>query len=343
MNTPRRPARRLALASLIGMGLGCAAIVGSAGARDYSQPRDQNEPTPTVDDQTRLEEASRHLNAERTTPTPGLTDAAGRPIPQPPPAVAEPLPEAMQGVGLDEKLGDKLPLDLAFTDKHGNAVTLGDYFNDGKPVLLNPIYYKCPMLCGLISQGLTDGLRQVKFNPGDDFTVLSISFNPDETPELARANADATFARLARPQAQAGWHHLVGDAENIDRLLAATGFNIKLQPDGEYAHPAAVVLISPDGTITRYLANTSFDPNTLRRAIVEAGEGTVGSFLDVLVLTCLQFNHATGNYELAMGAMRIGAVLTVAALGVGIGGMLWLDRRRRPPHRPTPPTTPATA
>jgi len=275
-------------------------------------------------------------------PAPVRRDAAGRPIPAPPPAVAEPTPDALQNVGLDEKLGDAVPADLTFVDTDGNQVRLGDYLNQGKPVLLNPIYYKCPMLCGLVSQGLTDAVRQLKYTPGEDFTILTISFNPDETPKLARANADATFARLGKPQAQAGWHHFVGDPTDIDTLLETTGFNVKFQPEtGEWAHPAAIVLLSPDGTITRYLANTSFDPNTLRRAIEEAGQGTVGSPLDRIVLTCLQFNHATGQYELAMGVMRIGAGATVLLLGGGIGGMLLIERRRRlrktSHDRPTPP------
>ncbi|MEM9252296.1 MAG: SCO family protein [Planctomycetota bacterium] len=334
----RRPSRLALAASVATLGLACA-MAGASLARNYDKGTTDAPPT----DAERHRAAADQLRAEPTTPTRGLTDAAGRPIPQPPPAVAEPLPEALQDVGLDEKLGDKVPADLAFTDKHGNAVTLGDFLNQGKPILLNPVYFKCPMLCGLISQGLTDGLRQVKFTPGEEFIVLTPSFNPAETPDLARANADATFSRLARPDAHDGWHHLVADQENIDRLLAATGFNIKLQPDGEYAHPAAIVLLAPDGTITRYLANTSFDPNTLRRGIVEAGEGQVGSFLDVIVLTCLQFNHATGNYELAMGVMRAGAAATVLTLVVGIGGMLWLDRRRRAPRSTPQPPTPVAA
>ncbi|MEM6334331.1 MAG: SCO family protein, partial [Planctomycetota bacterium] len=285
-------------------------------------------------------------------PQRGLTDPAGRPIPQPPQVLAEPVPEAMEGVGVVEKLGGTVPTDIAFTDAAGNAVQLADFLDDGKPVLLNPIYYKCPMLCGLISQGLVSGVRHLQYTPGDEFTILTFSFNPDETPDLAEAHAEATFASLARPEARGGWHHLVGDAEDVHRLLDAIGFTVKLQPDGEYAHPAAVVMISPSGTITRYVVptepNSGFNTNTLRRAIIEAGEGTVGSPLDVLIQTCLQFNHATGRYELAMGTMRAGAVTTILVLAGSNGGMLWFELRRRghtPPNDPPPPpphTHPAT-
>ncbi|MEO0588769.1 MAG: SCO family protein, partial [Planctomycetota bacterium] len=280
-------------------------------------------------------------------PQRGLTDPAGRPIPQPPAAVAEPVPEAMEGVGVVEKLGDSIPTDLVFTDADGNTVALADFLDDGKPLLLNPIYYKCPMLCGLISQGLVSGVRHLQFTPGDEFTILTFSFNPEETPDLAEAHAEATFASLARPEARGGWHHLVGDAENTGRLLEAIGFTVKLQPDGEYAHPAAVAMVSPSGTITRYIVptepNSGFNTNTLRRAIVEAGEGTVGSPLDVIIQTCLQFNHATGRYELAMGTMRAGAVSTILVLAGSIGGMLWFERRRRGQQPPSDPPTQAPA
>jgi protein SCO1/2 len=342
--TPDRPTLRtlptVALAAAGAVAVGLSLGTASVEAQQAAPPAASSPASTTSDaaDHDAARTASpppTAATAESPDPTPAVRlDPAGRPIPEPPPAVAEPVPGALDGVGLDERLGDPLPLDLTFTDADGASVRLGDFFNDGKPVLINPIYYKCPMLCGLISQGLTDAVRQVQYTPGRDFTIVTVSFAPDETPALARANADATFARLARPEAHAGWHHLVGGSAEIDALLEATGFGVRFQPQtGEWAHPAAIMFAAPDGTITRYLtpteANTRFNPNTFRRAIEEASEGTVGSFITGIVLSCLQYNHATGEYELAMGVMRAGAGVTVLAIAGGIGGMLYYERRRR--------------
>lgn len=239
-------------------------------------------------------------------------------------------PAALAGVGIDQKIGTALPLDAEFRDEHGKTVRLGDYFG-AKPVLLVPAYYDCPMLCGLVLNGVTSTLRALSFGVGDDFTVVTFSFDPTETSEQAAAKKESILREYRRPAADAGWHFLTGDEAAIKRLTDAIGFRYAKDPKtGEYAHASGVVVATPDGTVARYFFGVEYSPRDLRLAMVEASQRKLGSLVDELLLFCFRYDPHAGRYTgMAMGAVRMGGVLTLAALGSFLGLSMWRERRRR--------------
>ena len=242
----------------------------------------------------------------------------------------QPLPDAYGEAGLDEQLGEAIPTDVGFYNEAGERVTLGSFFEDGRPVILNFVYHNCPMLCNLLLDGFTNALQEMDWTPGGEFEVVTVSFAADETPELA-ARAKARYLKvLGRPEAADGWHFLTGSEASIQELAQAVGFsfawNEQLQ---QYAHPAALVFLSPEGKVTRYLYGLQYPPGDVRRALVEASDGTVGTTVDRLLLYCLQYDPNAGSYVLhAQNAMKLGGLLTVLVLGMGLF-LLWRRERHR--------------
>lgn len=245
--------------------------------------------------------------------------------------VAGPVPEPLQEVGVDEKLGAELPLGLEFRDEDGNLVPLSRFFDGERPVILTLNYYRCPMLCGLQLNGLVAGLATMDWTPGDEFELVTVSIDPLETPALATEKKANYLRRYDRPEAARGWHFLTGRQEAISELAASVGFGYAYDEETrEYAHAAAIMVIAPDGRLVRYLYGIEYPRRHLELALLEASEGKIGSPFDRIVLYCYHYDPSTRRYApVAMNIMRVGGATTALALGVTLG-LLWLrDTRRR--------------
>jgi protein SCO1/2 len=232
----------------------------------------------------------------------------------------EPLPKDLEGVGITEHPGAKLPLDVEFKDEDGGTVRLGRYFTGDRPVILTLGYYRCPMLCTLVLNSLVDGLRDLPWTPGREFEVVTVSIDPTETPTLARLKKQNYLEEYARPGAASGWHFLTGREENIRRLADAVGFGYRYVPErGQYAHAAAIFVATPDGRLAKVLYGVVYQPKTVRLALTEAGEGKVGTTADQLLLYCFHYDAQEGRYVLAaQNIMRFGGASTALIVG------LWL-------------------
>jgi protein SCO1/2 len=246
-------------------------------------------------------------------------------------------PAILRDVAFDQRLGAQVPLDLAFRDETGATVTLRDELG-GKPALLVPAYYECPMLCTIVLNGVVSALRALSFDVGKEFRVVTFSFNPRETSELAAAKKATYLGDYRRPGAAAGWHFLVGDEPSIAALTQAIGFRYAWDTESkQYAHASGLVVLTPGGRISHYFFGVEFAPRDLRLALVEASGEHIGSLVDQLLLFCFHYDPATGRYSrVALNAVRAGGVLTLAALGAFVGLMLRRDavRARRPAPMP---------
>jgi protein SCO1/2 len=240
------------------------------------------------------------------------------------------LPPALREIGYDQKLGQSVPLDIALTDEEGRRVRLGDFLGK-KPVVLTLVYYECPMLCTLTLNGLASALSVLSFDVGREFDVVTVSFDPRETPELARAKKRAYLSRYKREGAEAGWHFLTGDAAEIARLTQAVGFRYVWDDETkQFAHPSGVVTLTPEGKISHYLFGVEYAPKDLRLSLVEASERRIGSAVDAVLLYCYQYDPVRGRYgAVAMRILRAGAVVTLACLVGFIGIMLRRERRQQ--------------
>ena len=247
---------------------------------------------------------------------------------------AQDRPEALREVGFDQHLDALIPLDVRLRDEAGREVRLGDYFTD-KPVVLSLAYYSCPMLCGLHLQGLASSLKPLQFDAGKEFTVLTVSFDPRDTPERAAEKKKDTLSRYDRPGAEAGWHFLTGDADQVAALTRAVGFRYQYdEKRGEYAHPAGLVLLTPDGRIARYFFGVEYSPRDLRLGLVETAQGKIGTLVDQVLLFCFHYDPAMGRYSaVALNAVRAGGVLTILGLVAFIGSALRRESTRRRAER----------
>lgn len=255
--------------------------------------------------------------------------------PQQSTAPAEVKTEQLKSVEMEYHLGDQVSPDLVFTDSNGQRVRLGDYFDGERPIILQLGYYQCPMLCGLVFKGVHTAVGEMDWVPGDQYQIITVSIDPAEQPSLAKRKKE-TFARdlknnSGKSGTEQGWHFLVGESHMIKGLADQVGFGFKwVRDQQQFAHPAVIMILSPDGKITRYLSGVTYDAQTLRLSLVEASEGKVGSLMDQFLLTCLHYDPALGTYSAtAMGIMRMGGALTVIVLLIVIGGFLWRDHRRR--------------
>ena len=241
---------------------------------------------------------------------------------------ASTLPSALRGVGLDQRLGDQVPPDLVFRDEQGAAVSLERYFGD-RPVILALVYYECPMLCSLQLSGLVRSLRALTLNPAEDFEVVTISFDPGETPAVAAQKKAAYLERYARAGAESGWHFLTGTEESIQALTRAVGFRYAYDPEtDEYSHAAGIVVLTPQGRISRYFYGIEYPARDLRLGLIEASGNRIGSFVDQALLFCFHYDPLEGKYNFAiMNGLRAGGLATVLILGGFVIGALRRDRR----------------
>jgi protein SCO1/2 len=242
----------------------------------------------------------------------------------------EPVPKELARVGVEERLDAALPLQLLFKDDAGRDVALGSYFRPGRPVVLTLNYYRCPMLCTLELNGLVEGLKGLAWTPGSEFDVVTVSFDPRETPALARAKKQSYLAELARPSAEAGWHFLTGSPASVEALTEAVGFSTQYDREtDQFGHAAVVMLVTPEGRVARYLYGVRFEPATLKLALLEASKGTIGSTWERFILYCYHYDADRGRYApAALSIMRAGGALTVLVLSLVIGGFWLRDRRR---------------
>jgi protein SCO1/2 len=253
--------------------------------------------------------------------------------------LADQVPEVLEEVGVTEHLDAKLPLDLEFRDEDGNWVEFGSFFDGARPVILTLNYYKCPMLCGLMLNGVVDGLAEMSWTPGAEFEIVTISINPLETPELARAKKQNYLKRLERPAAARGWHFMTGRELEINRLAETLGFSYTYDPvSQEYAHAATIFIITPDGRVSRYLYGIEYPAKRLKLALLEAAEGTIGSTLDQLILYCYHYDPTQRRYTpVAMNIMRLGGSATALILGISLGAF-WVREWRRKKRKDTKET-----
>jgi protein SCO1/2 len=258
--------------------------------------------------------------------------------------VSSSMPAALRSIGFDQNIDQHVPLDTVFRDEAGRTVRLGDYFGE-RPVVMVFAYYDCPMLCTQVINGLATALNVMSLNPGEDFEIVTVSFNPHDTPATATTKKALYLERYHRPGAAAGWHFLTGDQPAIDRLTKAAGFRYAWDADTkQYAHPSGVVVLTPDGRLARYLFGIEYGPRDLRLGIIEASAGKVGTPVDSLLLYCYHYDPMTGRYGLIiMRAMRLAGVATVLALGSFILIMLRRERARGSKPRSTPAARPGLA
>jgi len=242
-----------------------------------------------------------------------------------PPAATR--PPRLENVGIEQHLDAQVPPDLTFRDDTGKTVKLGDYFGH-KPLILNLVYYNCTMLCGEALAGLASAMRLVKFDVGNQFDVVTVSFDPRETPEMAAAKKIDYVGRYGRPNAASGWHFLTGQAESIDALTKVVGFQYKYDPkSNQYAHATAIMVLTPQGRISRYFYGVDFPPKDLRMGLVEASQGKIGNAVDAVLLYCYHYDPETGKYgAMVANILRLAAAATILFIG-GLLFILWrLDR-----------------
>lgn len=228
-------------------------------------------------------------------------------------------------IGLDQRLDAQLPLDLTFADETGKQVRLREYFGT-KPVILSLAYYDCPMLCTLVVNGLIRTLRTLSFSAGNEFTVLTISFNPTDTPKMAATKKQTSLQSYNRAGAEAGWHFLTGDEATLQQLTQAIGFRYRYDPERkEYAHASGIMVLTPQGRISRYFYGVEYAPRDVRFGLIEAASGKIGSPVDQLLLLCYHYDPATGKYGMVITrSLQLAGAATV----LGIGGFIVLSLRR---------------
>ena len=240
------------------------------------------------------------------------------------------LPAALRDVGIEQKLDHQLPLDLVFRDETGQSVKLGQYFGQ-KPVVLAFVYYDCPMLCTQVMNGMLESFRVLPFQMGKDYDVVTISFDPRETPQLAESKKKVYVGYLPskmQPEVNAGWHFLTGDPENIKQITEAVGFKYHYDDSTkQFAHASGIMVATPQGKLARYYYGISYPARDLRLGLIESAQNKIGTPVDQLLLYCYHYDPATGKYGAAvMNIVRAGGVLTMVA----ILGMFLLLRRRNP-------------
>ena len=245
---------------------------------------------------------------------------------QPP---ANRLPALLMDVGIDQKLGTTIPLDLPFKDEEGRTVTLRDYFGK-RPVILTLVYYECPMLCTQVLNGLASAIGVLRFNVGQEFDIVTVSFNPRETPELARAKKTSYLNRYKREGAGNGWHFLTGTQHSIESLTGKVGFRYAYnQSVDQYAHASGIMVLTPDGKLSRYFFGIEYAPRDVQLALIEASDRRIGSLIDQLPLFCFHYDPTQARYTFTiMRLVRGAGLVTVVAI---VAGIVVLRRRERRP------------
>jgi len=244
---------------------------------------------------------------------------------------SEPVAKPPQGldpiltnVGVDQRLDNQVPLETKFRDENGQPVELKKYFD--KPVILTLVYYTCPMLCSEVLNGTASSLKPVKFDVGKEFNVVTISIDPKDTPGTATGKKKMMMARYGRHGADQGWHFLTGDKQNIDAVAKAVGWRYAYDPrSGQYAHASAIMLLTPEGKVSRYFYGIEYSSKDIQFGIMDASKNKIGSLNDQIALYCYHYDPAKGKYGLAiMRLVRVGGLLTIALLG----GFIFMTVRR---------------
>jgi len=241
-------------------------------------------------------------------------------------------PPGLKDVGIEQNLNEQIPPDLVFRDETGKAVRLGDYFGR-KPMILNLVYYRCPMLCGEVLSGLASALRVLKFDVGNQFDVLTVSFDPHETPEIAAAKKAEYLKRYGRAGAAGGWHFLTGPPESIAALTKAAGFQYHYDSSsGQFAHATAIMILTPAGKISQYYYGVEYAPKDLRLGLIQASGEKIGNLVDEVLLYCYHYDPATGKYGAVITRiLRLAGLATMLGIGLLIAIM---SRQRSVRNRP---------
>ncbi len=246
------------------------------------------------------------------------------------PSQSEPngLPATLKEVGIEQKLGEQLPLDTQLKDENGNAVQLGNYFKANRPVIIAFVYYECPMLCNQVLNGLTGSLKGINLDAGKDYDVVAISFDARENdkPDLAKNKKASYIERYGRAGGEDGFHFLTGTQDAVDKVTSAAGFSYKWdEKSGQFAHAAGVMIATPEGKLSRYFYGIDYSPKDLKFGLMDSSASKVGNPAEQLLLYCYHYDPATGKYGLAiLRVMRLGGVLTV----LGLGAMMLIFWRR---------------
>jgi protein SCO1/2 len=245
------------------------------------------------------------------------------------PEIGEPstgLPPALQQVSLEQRLNEQVPLDLVFRDETGREVRLAEYFQKGRPVILSLVFYECPQLCNVVLNELVSSIRKLSFDAGHEFEVLTVSFDPREGPELARAKKESYMVRYQRPGTEAGWHFLTGERASIEALTKAVGFNYTYDTaTNQFAHPSGIIILTPQGKVARYFYGIEYASRDVRFGLIEASENRIGSPVDQLLLYCYHYDPATGKYgPVVMNIMRVAGIISL----IGIASLILILRRK---------------
>ena len=242
------------------------------------------------------------------------------------------LPAMVRNVGIDQKLNAQLPLELTFKDETGQSVRLGEYFVR-KPVVLAMVYYECPMLCDMVLNGLVHSMEKMTLGIGKDFDVVTVSFNPQESWQLAQNKKTNYLEKFGRPEAKQGWHFLTGQEQAIKQLADSVGFRYTYDPrTKQFAHASGVMVITPEGKVSRYFYGIQYEPRDLRLGLVEASNHKIGSPVDELLLFCFHYDPTTGKYGMAiMNTIRALGSATVLALGMLLFVLIRKDRHKSAP------------
>lgn len=247
-------------------------------------------------------------------------------------------PNVKVGTGVVSKEGDIISLNTPFRDHKNNLARIGDFFKSGKPVVLSFNYSNCPKLCSVQLENMVDTLRQIDFKIGTDFEMVSVTIDPTETPDRAAQNIEIYLRRYNLSEAKDGFHFLIGEEKNIRTLANETGFEYKyVESQKLYSHPPVFILLSPEGKIVRYIHGLDYDPKTMRLALIEAAEGKIGSPINMASygLGCFVFDETTGKYTFqAMALMRLGGLLTIGGLAIGLVPYWFFRKGRRDTNQP---------
>lgn len=245
-------------------------------------------------------------------------------------------PEELEGVGITQKLDQQIPLDLTFADETGKTVQLGEYFQSGRPVILNLVYYTCPMLCGEALAGEASALGVLKFTPGKEYEVVSVSFNPDEMPRDAAAKKKVYVDRMnehLEPKTSGdAWHFLTGHKSEIDKLAQAAGFHYRRDPKtGQYIHSTALMIVTPHGRIAQYYYGVEYSPRDIRLGLIEASRNKIGNLVDAVEIYCCRYDPNTGRYSAIISRiLSLAGAATLLLLGSFVVVMIRLDKNRSP-------------
>jgi protein SCO1 len=226
------------------------------------------------------------------------------------------MPQILQGVAFRPELNAQMPLDTPFRDEAGKSVRLGDYFHAQKPVVVAFVYYGCPMMCTQLEQGVVGALRMLSFNPGRDYEVVFISFDERDTPEMAAEKKASAMSKFHRPETATGWHFLTGSKESIAAATQAANFHFNFDAKNNlFAHASGLLLLTPDGHISRYFYGVEFPGRDIRLGLVDASAGKIGTPVDHVLLFCFQYDPSTARYSATiLGIVRLAGILTIATM-----------------------------